>query len=357
MFCPICGESNPAGSRFCNQCGATIAATAQGGATTTGQGRPASTTGQGTTTGDRIELPMVGPSKRTIVAMILGVGLGCLGLGALAAWKTMRQSSEPPMTPVGLFGEPTSVAGPDAPSDGGVLAAPTDPAPTAHPARPHPTTVASNAHPTPTGSSPNPSGGQANPSGGQVNPSGGQANPSGGQASPGRSTAGTTGGEANPTGTEPAPAPTAVEPPAAPTDPAPTPTAPTPAGPLPAEPGGVRERVPGTPAGSGFRLGDETDATGHMDPAAFRFVYDHYRSQIASCYSNASRNIEVSGVIVVRVRIGEDGHVRSTRIISDSAHTPSLTQCVQTSVRSWAYPHPEGGEVEVDYPMRFGSSR
>ena len=46
-----------------------------------------------------------------------------------------------------------------------------------------------------------------------------------------------------------------------------------------------------------------------------------------------------------RVRIGEDGHVRNTRVISDSAHTPALTRCVQTSVQSWRYPRPEGGEV------------
>ena len=35
----------------------------------------------------------------------------------------------------------------------------------------------------------------------------------------------------------------------------------------------------------------------------------------------------------------------------------NLVRCVQTSVQSWRYPQPEGGEVEVDYPMRFGSSR
>ncbi|MDB4929427.1 MAG: Double zinc ribbon, partial [Myxococcaceae bacterium] len=132
MFCPTCGGSNPDGSRFCNQCGATLSAaaassTAQGGATRapTDQGMRS-----GTSTGDRIELPMVGPSKRTVVAMMLGVGLGCLGLGALAAWKTLGRSSDlPPVTPVGLFGEPTTVTTAEpVGSDGGTLAAPTGPA-------------------------------------------------------------------------------------------------------------------------------------------------------------------------------------------------------------------------------------
>jgi len=309
-------------------------------------------------TGDRIELPMVGPSKRTLVAMLLGVGLGCLGLGALAAWKTLGQNPAPPVTPVGLFGEPTSVTSAEPVSDGGVTAEPASPDSPARPTRAsrptttapahtRPTTVASNGRPTPsqptapTGNTApgNPEPDEATP------PTGSAATPTPSTPTPSTPTPSTPTGSAatptSPTGADPAPA---------------SPT--TPSAPLPAEPGGVRERVPGTPAGSGFRLGDETDATGHMDPAAFRFVYDHYRSQIASCYSNATRNdTPVSGVIVMRVRIGEDGHVRSTRIISDSARTPALTRCVQTSVQSWRYPRPEGGEVEVDYPMRFGSSR
>ncbi|MDB4931029.1 MAG: serine/threonine protein kinase [Myxococcaceae bacterium] len=119
--------------------------------------------------------------------------------------------------------------------------------------------------------------------------------------------------------------------------------------------GTVTARDAGPPqAATGYRLGDATEATGHMDPAAFRSVYNRYQAQIANCHSSASRNEAVSGVLVVRVRIGVDGSVRNTRIISDSAHSPALTRCVQTSVQSWRYPQPEGGEVEVDYPMRFG---
>jgi len=351
MFCPTCGGSNPDGSRFCNQCGATLLA--PGGAVSTAQGSGVTRAPTAQGTGDRIELPMVGPSKRTLVAMLLGVGLGCLGLGALAAWKTLGQNSaQPPVTPVGLFGEPSSVTSAEPTADAGPTEAPgphDSPSrptraarPTATtPAHARPTTVASNERPTPaTPTTPTGNTQTGNPEPGET------PTPTGSAATPTPPT--------TPTGT--AASPTT---PTTPTGADPTPTSPTtPSAPLPAEPGGVRERVPGTPAGSGFRLGDETDATGHMDPAAFRFVYDHYRSQIASCYSNATRNdTPVSGVIVMRVRIGEDGHVRNTRIISDSARTPALTRCVQTSVQSWRYPRPEGGEVEVDYPMRFGSSR
>ena len=338
MFCPTCGESNPDGSRFCNQCGATFSTLPGAGSTAQGGGGARVPTGQGT--GDRIELPMVGPSKRTVVAMLLGVGLGCLGLGALAAWKTLGRASEPPpVTPVGLFGEPTTVTSSEPSNDGGITAAPSgfdSPARPSRPARPsgsgptpaRPATAARNERTTPSGATP---------------PSP-MAQPGPGDPDPVVRVEPTT---RPPTGTPAPPAPRGV--------PADAPN--TPAAALPPEPGGMRERVPGTPAGSGFRMGEETDATGHMDPAAFRFVYNHYRSQVASCYSSASRNTDVSGVVVMRVRIGEDGHVRTTRIISDSAHNPALTRCVQTSVQSWRYPRPEGGEVEVDYPMRFGSTR
>ena len=357
MFCPTCGGPNPEASRFCNQCGATLSALGAAASTGQGGGVTRAPTDQGLSTGDRIELPMTGPSKRTVVAMLLGVGFGCLGLGALAAWKTLGQSSAlPPVTPVGLFGEPSTVT--HAEPDGGATAAPTGPTAPSHtgraarPTGPAParrTTVASNERPTPTGTTaPAPTTPRGNTPSGNTDPT---------PASPA-----TPSGNADPTPAAPggsAPADSADPTPAAPTTPrGNTPSGNTdPAPALPAEPGGVRERVPGTSAGSGYRLGDETDATGRMDPAAFRFVYNHYQSQIASCYSNASRYDTVSGVIVMRVRIGENGHVRSTRIISDSARNTGLTRCVQSSVQSWRYPQPEGGEVEVDYPMRFGSSR
>ena len=118
---------------------------------------------------------------------------------------------------------------------------------------------------------------------------------------------------------------------------------------------GVIERGPRVTTG-GFHLGEETDATGTMDPRVFSFVYNQKRAQISACYSSSSRSRAVSGVIVLRVRINRQGLVGSTRVISDSVRVPELTQCVQTAVRSWRYPQPEGGEVEVDYPMRFGAS-
>jgi hypothetical protein len=51
-----------------------------------------------------------------------------------------------------------------------------------------------------------------------------------------------------------------------------------------------------------------------------------------------------------------DGHVVRTRIISDSTHDAGLQACVQNAIRGWRYPRPDGGDVEVDYPLRFGTT-
>ncbi|MBL8601418.1 MAG: AgmX/PglI C-terminal domain-containing protein [Myxococcales bacterium] len=371
MFCPACGVENVDSARFCNQCGVRIESMAPVASPPTGHGasgaasgappadrvtaagatspRRASLSGQssarldlGLSTGDAIELPMTGPSKRTLLAMFLGVGLGCAALGALVAVRAFRGNTPEgePVTPVGLIGQPAPVepvdAGPverggpapvepsgrpvgnppRAPNGAALAQAPRAAAPAAQ--RP----TAANGNPaTPTAANGNP----ATPTAANNNPAT-PASPDPGQAAPAA---------------------------AANTNTAANGAAPAPSGP---DENGVTERGPRTSRG-GYAMGDETDATGRMDPQAFTYVYRHYSPQISSCYSSASRNREVNGVVVMRVRIGEDGRVRRTRVMSDTVRVPELVTCLQNQVATWRYPQPEGGEVEVDYPMRFGSAR
>lgn len=115
-------------------------------------------------------------------------------------------------------------------------------------------------------------------------------------------------------------------------------------------------RGPRAPASGGYVEGDSTDATGTLNPSAFTFVYRHYRSQISSCHSSVTRGgQEVNGVLRLRVRIGTDGHVVRTRVLENTTRNEALATCVQNQVRTWRYPQPEGGEVEVDYPFGFGN--
>lgn len=119
--------------------------------------------------------------------------------------------------------------------------------------------------------------------------------------------------------------------------------------------GGVRG--PHAPVVGGYSEGDTTDATGTMaDPGAFTFVYRFHRSQIGACHATVTRNGQsVIGRIRVRMRLGTNGHVTRTTILENTTNNAQLAQCVQDRIRSWAYPAPEGGEVDFEYNLAFGS--
>jgi hypothetical protein len=93
-----------------------------------------------------------------------------------------------------------------------------------------------------------------------------------------------------------------------------------------------------------------------MDPSVFSYIYRHYRSQISSCHSIVTRNgQEIVGTMRVRVRLGTDGHVTRTRVLSNTTNNDTLSTCVQNAIHTWRYPQPEGGEVEFDYNFGFGN--
>jgi outer membrane biosynthesis protein TonB len=62
----------------------------------------------------------------------------------------------------------------------------------------------------------------------------------------------------------------------------------------------------------------------------------------------------VAGIMRVRVRIGTDGHVVRTNVVENGTNSAALATCVQNQIRTWRYPAPEGGEVEMEYRLGFG---
>jgi TonB family protein len=355
VFCTSCGASNPEDARFCNQCGVALVAEGDGKPPTMSgvgaaqraasmQGRGPSSQGGGSLDGATV--PMNGLPRGRVLRIAASTGVACLALGAALAYRAPVEPLVVPVTPVGLLGEPAAVV-PVRPSpvegntparagSNGRTTVRTGSSPAANSGTPAANggTPAGNGG-TPAGNGGTPAGNGGTPAGNGGTPAGNGGTPAGNGGTP-TGTGGTTAGTGDTT----------------------TGTAGTTAGTggsLPPAENGVIERGPRVTTG-GFHLGEETDATGTMDPRVFSFVYNQKRAQISACYSAASRSRAVSGVIVLRVRINTQGLVGSTRVISDSVRLPELSQCVQTAVRSWRYPQPEGGEVEVDYPMRFGSS-
>ncbi len=301
-----------------------------------------------------------GPSKRSLALGGLAIAASSLALGAVLAWRQSRPPEVPPVTPVGLIGEPAPVSAPQTEENDAGTVVPVDPArrAIAAPARRPATGTANAAAPARPTTPSNPA--PARPSTGTTTTprTTGERTASGNTiVRDGQGNTTVLGPDGQPLvqvtgGPQEASNQTGNAPPSNPTQPS-NPSQPT----VPAAENGVIERGPRTSSG-GYHMGDETDATGTMDPQAFQYVYRHYQSQIAACWQTASRTHDVSGVTVVRVRVAEaDGHVSRTRIVSDSTHDAALQACVQNAIRGWRYPRPEGGDVEVDYPLRFGSTR
>jgi hypothetical protein len=309
--------------------------------------------------GDSIALPVSGPSGRTVTVAAIAIALSGIAIGGVIAWRAHRRApaTPPPIpeTAVALVETPQLVGGVDAgvqadetvaPSGstgsrtrGATRATGSSSAPSASGA----VTPAVATGGTSAATTPRSRAGEAPASvhgGAGAGSAGSQARGAGGGAANGTSE--TAGGGSASRGGGSARSAGGGEPAGGGS---------TGAG--VSEPGGGLQ--PRGPSVGGYVQGDETDATGTMDPRVFSFVYRHYRSQIASCHSMVSRGQEVVGTMRVRVRLGTDGHVVRTRVLSNTTHNEMLATCVQNQVRTWRYPQPEGGEVEFDYNFGFGN--
>lgn len=318
---------------------------------------------------DGVVVPMTGPSRKTLVAGAVGIALVSLSIGAVGAWRAVKASrvevapSVPitPETTVALLELPQALPHATGGSNGA--------------ARGGSSAGGRNTGGSGVGNG-SASGGGGSASGGRNSASGGTGTGANGSSSANNGAASGGGGRNSASGTG--------ETAAGGRNSAGSGSGTTPAGNSSASGGsgaaaggsqsansgssgtggtnagsgseGSGLAGPRGPAQNGFVEGDETDATGTLSPSAFRFVYTHYRAQIASCQSSVTRGgQEVRGIIRVRVRIGTDGHVIRTRVMENTTRNENLATCVQNQIRTWRYPAPEGGEVEVDYPLGFGN--
>jgi len=97
----------------------------------------------------------------------------------------------------------------------------------------------------------------------------------------------------------------------------------------------------------------ERDLELDMYAARVRYVVRrYYAARARSCFEAASRNDpDVHGTVVVRFTITDSGEVGAARVTRNDTGSDRLAACVATRVREWRLPTPPGGSLELEMPF------
>jgi hypothetical protein len=123
-----------------------------------------------------------------------------------------------------------------------------------------------------------------------------------------------------------------------------------------------RERAPTTTSpskptvaiyGAALRLSQPSGGT--IEPAAVQQVVREHMNAVQSCYERALQHSpRLAGKIVIDWVIDTSGNVSSATLVSSTlAGGEAVCDCVLTQVRSWRFPKPRGGPVEIRHPFIF----
>ena len=113
----------------------------------------------------------------------------------------------------------------------------------------------------------------------------------------------------------------------------------------------------GDPNGSpwGSADGDDGDAvvTGGLSRDQIAEVINRNLGQITYCYEQGlQRQAGLAGRVSVRFQIGGSGRVSTARVSHSSVHSAQVESCIVGKLKTWAFPHPQGGvTVGVTYPF------
>jgi len=99
-----------------------------------------------------------------------------------------------------------------------------------------------------------------------------------------------------------------------------------------------------------------TNVTGRLPPEVIQRIVRQNFGRFRLCYESALRNNPaLRGTVVVRFVIGRDGRVAN---VSGSGNLPdeAMVSCVVRAFYGLSFPQPEGGIVNVSYPIAFTPS-
>lgn len=93
---------------------------------------------------------------------------------------------------------------------------------------------------------------------------------------------------------------------------------------------------------------------GTVDTGAVRRYATQNSGSLRRCYERRlKQNNQLSGRLEIGLTIGSGGQVQGARIVSDSVRDPEVAACVRQAVSGWRLPAPQGGCVNVTYPISF----
>ncbi|MFN8944989.1 MAG: AgmX/PglI C-terminal domain-containing protein [Pseudobdellovibrionaceae bacterium] len=97
----------------------------------------------------------------------------------------------------------------------------------------------------------------------------------------------------------------------------------------------------------------ETWVQGGLDPNEIAAVIQRHESEIRACYEKALQSRpNLSGRLSMKFLIGAKGQVTTASISNSSLGHSGVENCIQSRLRTWPFPRPEGGvTVKVNYPF------
>ncbi|HEU0037087.1 MAG TPA: AgmX/PglI C-terminal domain-containing protein [Kofleriaceae bacterium] len=124
------------------------------------------------------------------------------------------------------------------------------------------------------------------------------------------------------------------------------------------EPGAAGSATAGAPApqpiiggGSGLVEDGELQAMGNVDKLAVKRVVRENLDKLQYCYEKTLlANPGIAGSVIVKFTIAIEGSVSD--VTATGVH-PEVEACVVDKFRTFKFPRPQAGTVEVTYPFTF----
>ncbi|HOX45699.1 MAG TPA: AgmX/PglI C-terminal domain-containing protein [Myxococcota bacterium] len=95
---------------------------------------------------------------------------------------------------------------------------------------------------------------------------------------------------------------------------------------------------------------------GSLSKEAIAAVVKKHLAEIQYCYEkNLLLNPNLSGKVIMEWTIALNGSVSLVKTGQNTMNTPAVAMCISAKIKSWKFPEPKGGTVEVTYPFMFNT--